>query len=326
MSEILYKIELVYEEVRRRNSRELDARQAEIYEKIPEIKNIDEDLRSESIATARAKLMGRIGKNEVNTQKSKNSELIERKKKILTQNGYPEDYLDNVYTCAKCKDEGTILNSEGIVEKCDCYKQLLKQYRLANMYEQKLDETFDNFNFDLYPDDKIKGYEDSPRTNIKRIYRSVREAIESFDRKKFSMLFWGRSSRGKTYMSDCIAHELIDKGYEVVMYSSPILFDKICAPVVFDKTEEQDEEAYERVYSCDMLIIDDLGRENTNRFVNKELFNIIEQRLLNRKGVIISTNLTLQELKELYDEAIASRIVNNYERYEFYGPNLRVQN
>ena len=80
------------------------------------------------------------------------------------------------------------------------------------------------------------------------------------------------------------------------------------------------------ILNVDLLIIDDLGTESINSMKFTELFNIINTRLLNQKSItktIISTNLSLQNLFETYDERIVSRIVGNYNICYFFGDDIR---
>ena len=82
---------------------------------------------------------------------------------------------------------------------------------------------------------------------------------------------------------------------------------------------------YEHIFSCDLLIIDDLGTELTNSFTSSQLFLCLNERLLNRKSTIISTNLTLDSLVELYSERTFSRITSNYTMLRLTGDDIRIQ-
>jgi putative DNA replication protein dnaC len=77
------------------------------------------------------------------------------------------------------------------------------------------------------------------------------------------------------------------------------------------------------VDTCDLLVIDDLGTELVNNFVNSELFHIINNRLLAGKGTIISTNLDLKAMRDNYTERITSRIINQYTTIPLYGEDIR---
>ena len=87
-----------------------------------------------------------------------------------------------------------------------------------------------------------------------------------------------------------------------------------------------DKSMYDNLLSVDLLIIDDLGTECMNQMKFSELFNIINTRLLNQNHTtktIISTNLSLKNLYNNYDERIVSRIVGNYNMCYFFGDDIR---
>lgn len=80
---------------------------------------------------------------------------------------------------------------------------------------------------------------------------------------------------------------------------------------------------YDYIYSCDLLIIDDLGTELTNSFVQSQLFEIINTRNNKSLSTLISTNLTIRQLQERYTERTMSRIVADYMVFNLYGDNIR---
>ena len=82
---------------------------------------------------------------------------------------------------------------------------------------------------------------------------------------------------------------------------------------------------YEHIYDCDLLIIDDLGTEFTNSFSASQLFVCLNERILRRKSTIISTNLDLDGLKNLYSERVFSRITSAYTVLRLTGDDIRIQ-
>lgn len=92
----------------------------------------------------------------------------------------------------------------------------------------------------------------------------------------------------------------------------------------YDKTESQ-KEKYNRIFNVDLLIIDDLGTETMNNNKFTELFNIINTRLLNNKKMVISTNLSLNDLYNRYDERILSRLIGNFTICKFIGEDIRLK-
>ena len=88
-----------------------------------------------------------------------------------------------------------------------------------------------------------------------------------------------------------------------------------------------DNNFYQSILDCDLLIIDDLGTESLNSMKLSELFTILNTRILNLNSkitkTIISTNLSLQNLFNTYDERIVSRIIGNYDICYFFGEDIR---
>jgi DNA replication protein DnaC len=191
------------------------------------------------------------------------------------------------------------------------------------------DQNFGNFSFDVFSDSAdFEKYNSnvSPRDNIKKIVASCHEFIDNFDDpNQGNLLFCGSTGLGKTFLSSCIANELIKLGKVVVYETAPIMLDKII-DYKFGKCKDN---IVDSVYSADLLIIDDLGTEAKSDLKLTELFNIINTRLLNQNNkitkTIISTNLSLQELYNTYEERIVSRIIGNYDACYFFGDDIRIK-
>ena len=79
------------------------------------------------------------------------------------------------------------------------------------------------------------------------------------------------------------------------------------------------------LFDCDLLIIDDLGAEHLNEFSITELFNILNKRILNKKKMIISTNLTIPDIIKKYSERISSRLLGDFKLYKFYSEDIRIK-
>ena len=77
------------------------------------------------------------------------------------------------------------------------------------------------------------------------------------------------------------------------------------------------------IYECDLLIIDDLGTELTNSAVATQLFSLLNERHLSSRPTVISTNLTLEDIRERYEDRIFSRIAERYDIYRISGPDIR---
>jgi DNA replication protein DnaC len=154
---------------------------------------------------------------------------------------------------------------------------------------------------------------------------SSRQFIKEFDSVRRNLYFYGTVGTGKSFLSVCIARDLIESGHSVIYFSASDLFDRISEYSFDYKSREQLSRLYDDLYGCDLLIIDDLGTEMTNVFVTSQLFACINERHLREKATIISTNLSLSELQGRYSDRVFSRVSSLYDIYRFTGMDIRIQ-
>ena len=136
-------------------------------------------------------------------------------------------------------------------------------------------------------------------------------------------MIYGDPGSGKTFLSHCIAGEYLAQARSVV-YVTAYTLTEIFSRRTFEKTPEARRE-YDDLFSCDLLIIDDLGTEFTNSFTQPSFFQCINERLLRRRSTIISTNLSLGQIKETYTERVFSRLVERYDIIHLFGEDIRMK-
>ena len=302
-----------------------EQRKFDLYKKHPELQEIDDQLSKNAITISKQIITSKDPSlvKELNEQLSL---LKEKKKIILNSLNIDENYLKPQFECKDCNDTGYI-NSNYESTMCHCLKQKLFdiEYNKSNITNLEKDN-FDNFSFDLYSDEineeKYKS-KNSPRKNIEFIYKLSKKFIDNFDNKEQkNLLFTGNTGLGKSFLSSCIAREMLNKGKTVLYQTAPVMLDTIM-DFRFGKTNTS-KDIYDNLLNVDLLIIDDLGTECINNMKFSELFNIINTRLLNNSTkTIISTNLSLDNLFSTYDERIVSRLVGNYDICHFYGDDIR---
>lgn len=294
-------------------------RQEEIYRKFPKIQLIDEKIKGVGFDIASSIFKEINIESYIEEKKKILTDLRIEKAEILAANNFPVDYLDIKYICPKCKDTGYILN-----EKCSCFRQKLidKFYQQSNLKEVLKKENFDNFQISYYSNtiDKDQGL--SPRKNMEGIASYCIGFYKEFDKLNESLLFSGSSGLGKTFLSNCIAKELLDKGKVVIYQTSSNLID-ILRTLRFEENSDKDQ--IDEILGCDLLIIDDLGTEPNTAYSHSELFNIINTRILASKKMIISTNLSLEDIHNYYPERITSRIYGHFKYFEFFGDDIRIR-
>lgn len=317
-----------YDQKRTKAILEAEKRKVDLYSEIPGLEKLDNDINSTSISAIKSVLT----KKDSNAPEKLRSDLSNLKKKkvtLLKNAGKSLDDLNPHFECSNCNDTGYIKTENGNV-LCPCIKQKLYniQYNNSNIYDLE-NQNFNKFHFDYYSDEiNYEKYNSkiSPKDNIIKIRKICDNFINSFDNpNEPNLLFCGNSGLGKTFLSSCIANELIKKGKTVLYQTAPIMLDNII-DYKFGKTNQN---IIQTINSVDLLIIDDLGSESKNTLKITELFNIINSRLLNQNNIItktiISTNLSLQELYDTYEERILSRIIGKYEACYFFGDDIRIK-
>lgn len=300
----------------------------EIYHSFPSLEKIDNDINSLSIQAIKAVLTTR-NKSVVDNLNIQISNLKKERVKFLKENNLSAKDFEPIFECKKCNDTGYIKESDNTV-LCNCIKQKLFniEYNNSNIYDLE-HQNFDNFKLSCYSDEvdfNKYGKKISPRDNIISIKNICLNFIENFDNpSEHNLLFCGNSGLGKTFLSSCIANEIIKKGKTVLYQTAPLMLDNVI-DYKFGKIANN---IINSINSVDLLIIDDLGSECSNSLKITELFNIINNRLLNQNNkitkTIISTNLSLQDLYNTYEERIVSRIIGNYNACYFFGDDIRMK-
>ncbi len=308
-----------YQSRQLQNYRLTKQRLEEVYEKVPELKTINDEIASTSVEATRKKLDE--DKVSFNLLKKRLADLKNEKAALIESLGYAPGYFEPVYTCKDCKDTGFI---DG--KKCHCFKQaaidvVYSQSNIKNILQR---ENFSNFSYEYYSDDEINPATGlSSLDTVKRAVDECRHFIDDFDNKPKNLFFYGDTGVGKTFLSNCVAKELLEKGYSVIYFTAFQLFD-ILSKGVFDRDADAIA-AHQNIFDCDLLIIDDLGTENSNSFTTSQLFLCVNERILRQKSTIISTNLNMNEMMNDYSERTASRISSNYSIIKLFGDDIRIQ-
>lgn len=313
-----------YDQTRMNNQRILDKRYETLFAEIPELEQIQHDIMDLSLTQARKELFQTEPDPKSEAEYSaKREALLSRKKALLLHHGYPEDYLQSIYTCPDCKDTGYQNN-----EPCHCLKntEIKALYESSNLMDILNHENFDTFD-DSYYDDTIvnENLSLTARQNIRKVKTVCLDYIKHFDDSYDNLIFYGSTGVGKTFLTHCIAKELLESAHSVIYFTSFDLFE-VLSTATFGKKYAEDEvlQQHSAIFDCDLLIIDDLGTEMTNTFVASQLFLCINERLMNKKSTIISTNLSLESLRDLYSERVFSRISSNFKMRKLIGKDIRL--
>lgn len=327
-SEAYLKIKKEYDIKREKTIRQAEERKKAIYSKYPKLRKLEDEKNLLAIKIAKNILRA----NELNKQIEQENmqiKLTNIDKKIeheLKLNGINKNEFAPHYECDECHDTG-IIDKEGETRYCHCFLQKVinETYKQTNISKIE-EENFDTFDFGFYSnnvDYEKYGIKKSPRQNIENIKNIALEFVENVDNpNQKNLLFVGNTGLGKTFLANSIAKKILDNSKSVIYQTAPIFMDKI---MEFKFSQGADKEQYYRIFDVDLLIIDDLGTETMTNNKYTELFNIINTRLLKNKKILISTNLTLNELYERYDERVISRLIGEFRICKFIGDDIRLK-
>lgn len=322
-----------YEQKKRDAEFNSQKRKEKIYKKIPRLEEIDEEINKISINKTKSILISQLT-NSLNTEfENELLKLKKEKEEILKKENIDESYFKPNYECDKCKDTGYITYPDKKTEMCNCLKQKLINisYNKSNLSNLQK-ENFENFNFNKFSNEINIGKYNmniSPRENIKNIKMASENFIKNFNNPETKNLFFtGNTGLGKTYMTNCIANEILKQGKTVLYQTAPVLLENIIDNKFNKYKTNNTNDFNNQVLNVDLLIIDDLGTECINNMKLSELFTILNSRSLNLNNkitkTIISTNLSIEKIFSVYEERIGSRIAGFYDIYYFFGDDLRL--
>ena len=309
--------------IRTDNQRTMQQRYDEIAGLYPEITDTFDEVKNLSLKAMTKRILSEDTNTEDLADISNAIDSINKKRKsLLRDKGYPEDYLEPIYNCPLCHDEG-MYNGE----ICSCVKriQIDSLYKNSNLDKILSAENFDTFDLSYYSkecsDDKPSAYK-----NAQSQLNKAKNLVSKFGRTFDNILLYGNPGLGKTFLTNCIAKALLDEGYSVLYLTANELFEDILSKYIMRKSDNAAlAELYECIFTSDLLIIDDLGTELMNSFVQSQFYEIVNRRILDEKATIISTNLSLADISGRYTERIMSRFVQHYSFYHLYGDNIRYQ-
>ena len=289
----------------------------EVYKKIPSMESLDKNIRELGYIIIQDGLKGDDTEKKENDLK----QLRIEKARILEANGFEKDYMEIRYHHPICKDTGFVGT-----KMCSCRKQLIidQNYSQSNIRSLISRENFRNFDDSLFSDNPYKDYPITPYQNIQHIKKSVYGFINDFDKQNNNLYIFGDVGRGKTYLLNSIAKEILDRNYSVLYMTSSRLFKFLNDyNWAFEEARAKHQEQFDFILECDLLIIDDLGSEASSKNDSANLFEVVNNRMIAGKPIIFSTNYDETMLSETYGDRIFSRIIGNSEVYEIFGEDLR---
>lgn len=291
------------------------ARHKEVEAKIPEIKDIEENLMRNGTSLLKCVLNKN---NNFEQIKANIKALQKRKQELLEKNGYPKDYLDDVVSCESCNDSG--FTDDG--KRCKCHKMLILKFMSenSNLTEHMLRQNFESFNLSLFKGQSEKTPGDVLKVMTKLCEKAMKFS-EEFEKTGENLLIQGNAGTGKTFLASCIANRALERGKSVYYQSAYRLFEMFENAKFNHSTEES--EALQYVYDVDLLIIDDIGTEFITQYTAATFFNILNTRINAGKSTIITTNLSLENIDGIYSTRVTSRLIGDYTILPTIGKDIR---
>lgn len=303
-----------YDQQRLENMRSLNQRISEIYDKFPEIRQLDEEI--SRLAESYADTFTETGGMSFEEYRRKLSDLRMEKEALLKCYHIAPEALKLQYRCPDCQDTGYIEN-----KKCHCLRQRIidERYQQSNLREILKTENFSTLSLAYYDEEHLE--------EMKVAIETCRKFTENFDKTFENILLCGTVGIGKTFLSNCIAKEILDQGHSVLYLSAFQLFDLMAKNSFSGHApgEESIAKQYPHIFESDLLIIDDLGTELANSFTVTGFFLVINERILHKKSTLISTNLSPEEILTTYTDRTASRILSNYKMLKLSGSDIRLK-
>ena len=315
------------EDERRENQAEQQRRTDLIYHRIPEIESIDRRMRSQMSDLVRLTLSKPADlSHRLEKLQKENLDLQMRKAELLHAQGFPIDYLDEIVSCKACGDTGMV---DGRLCACMERRYNRELTKELSVLLRSGDESFERFDLSLYPDTPEQESGVSARSAMRIVFSACKGFADSFPdvpANLRNLLLRGESGLGKTYLSACIARSVAERGYSVC-YDTAAAALEAFEKQKFSRIPEDAEAAAlraERMLSCDLMILDDLGTEMATPAAASALYTLINTRLTRSLHTVISTNCSDDELRRRYSPQICSRLFGEFLELPFYGNDIRL--
>lgn len=196
--EILNSLLKEYSQKKLQAELDLEKRKEELYNSIPRLRQIEDDLNNFAISTAKNILKNGSSPEEEQELKNKVELLKAEKARILAELNLPDNYLHPFYSCSICKDTGYVSDGGYNMVMCSCLKQKLLDYSFNKSNMSNLNkENFSTFNPNMFSDEVDIAkfhFNISPRTNILNIKNKCVQFVENFeDPAQKNLLFTGNT-------------------------------------------------------------------------------------------------------------------------------------
>lgn len=288
-------------------------RKREAHAKVPRLLEIEKELTALGLMLVKKAFTSENSEEVLRVAKLDAEHLQKEQQQLLKENGFAPDYLEARYLCPICKDRGT--TDEGY---CVCFKKALVEeaFKQSNLPLMMDTQSFETFRLDVYPESAQE-----TMTDVLKICKNF--AANFKDNLGESLFLYGGTGLGKTFLSSCIAKDILEQGHDVFYQPAYKIFRMFESYKFNHDDRELAKSHIDRIMQTELLIIDDLGAEMVTAYTAEVLFDLINTRANKRQATIISTNLDFNDLETIYSQRITSRILGNYVILECVGDDIR---
>lgn len=301
-----------YERRRRNHIMEADEKRDLFMKAQPELKTLEDTI--SELCVKKVSLSLNNDDSALNAINEKIKELRHNKQQLLADLNTTNKDFEPIFDCPDCKDTGY----QGL-KRCHCLEDKLRTLRYM---QSNIKDFLEKENFSTYTD---RFFSEAEKKPMAEILHKAKQFVADFETKGGNLLFMGNVGAGKTFTTNCIAKAILDKDLSVAYYTAYQLFDLIAERTFSNNHEDKDLFSFNDLLDIDLLIIDDLGAELSNSFIASKLFIILNERMLRKKSVIISTNLCIEQIDKQYSYRSLSRLLGNYSIINFTNDDVRIK-
>lgn len=298
---------------------------ARLFRRYPKLAKVNQQIQAaqkQILQLTVNKLRGKMPDEEMLRQEEHLAQLRAKQQDLLRQLNLSPSVLAPKWECPRCEDTGRVY-VDGRFINCDCVLARSRQFRrdAAGLPLRLREAEFSKANFDLYPE----GY----KVKARRAFKYVREYCDKLckQRNGHGLFIHGETGTGKSYLLACVANYLADKmTVRYLVYAD--FLDELRATFGSRRGEGTEQQLVDMVRNAEILLLDDLGVERPTEFALQYLAQIIDYRYRNKLPLLVSSNFTLEELRErtknnLYGERIVWRLIETCSALQLEG-NIRL--
>lgn len=256
-------------------------------------------------------------------------DLLDETKKAADRSDESDYIVDGLRYCSKCfkpkqmRIEWLGRNEiVGIMCDCEVIRMEENNERLERIRKERLHARRYKLSFGSRKAAGRFEIDDGRQSETMMLVKDYADNFDNRSKNGRGLLLFGSTGQGKTFAAECVANKLFDEGRNVIMRSlSQVVLEIQGAG--FDS-----EEYVDRLASCSLLILDDLGTERMTEFAQTSVFAVIDARYSARKPMVITTNLTGEELSQTDDlnrQRLFGRILERCMPIEFPEVRSRIE-